>query len=165
MANQKALSKAARQISQALTDARTAREAADMPAIISRFKDAAGGTEGLADMLMDDFRHVRGDDLPAEAVHERQESVIQKYHQMIWKGIQAKDDHLASLDDLSGVDEVDLKATLMSLAMDVVREDPEFRRAVAIEALKEDPSMLTDVMRQAGINVIETPDEDHQATD
>jgi len=155
VSNQRAIAKAAKDLSRALSESKHARDAADMPTIINRFKEKLGGAEGVADMLVDDFRTARGDNIPPEADFRRNETLVQKYHTMFLRAIQAKDDALANAADLSHLDEEDLKATLVGLARELIETDDELRAQLVTEVLSSDPTLVTVALKSIGIEVVD----------
>jgi hypothetical protein len=164
VSNQRAIAKAAKDLSRALAESKQARDAADMPTIINRFKEQLGGAEGVADMLVDDFRTARGDNAPPEADFRRNETLIQKYHNMFLRAIQSKDDALANSADLSHLDEEDLKATLVGLARELIETDDELRAQLVTEVLSSNPALVTVALKSIGIEVVDDGAVDNEAT-
>jgi hypothetical protein len=149
MADERAVIRAAREISKALNDAHRSKDTPDIPAIIDRIKSRVGGAEGLADMLLQDMNRVRGEGLTdAEKIHHTyDEQVIQRYHQMILKFADRKDERL-NASDLAGLSESDLKGMLSSVATDLLMNDKDLRKRLAIEAIKGDPDLLSSLLQQ-----------------
>mgnify|MGYP006908206853 CR=1 FL=1 len=145
MAEQRAIAAACREISKAL---KTREASRDLPDLLAAFKQKVGGVERIAEMMVEDVQRVRGEGLPPEelAVFHHKEQVIQRYHQMFASMMKANDEKVNA--DLSGIADDDLKATLISLVQDLVKSDSAFRRDVAIEALREDPGLLAELLKQ-----------------
>ncbi len=160
----KAVAKAARDLTRALAESKHARDSADMPTIINRFKEQLGGSEAIADLLLDDFRTARGDKAHPEAGFRRNETLIQKYHHMFLKAIQSKDDSLANASDLSHLDEEDLKATLVGLARDIIANDHALRMELAAEALQNSPELVVKALQSIGIEVIDNDVADNKVS-
>lgn len=98
--------------------------------VFAKFIDLVGGPASLAENLKEDFDKVRGVNLTPkeEMMFERKDSVIVKYWQMILS-LQEKLDDRNNV-DASGLTDEDLKATLATLAAQMMQEDPEFRQQV-----------------------------------
>lgn len=156
--DRKAIAKACREISRQMA---ATKDSQIMPAVIARLQDKLGGPQGLADLLLDDFNRARGEGLTEDEFLDFKYSpaVIQKYHQMLIRMYEHHDDTRAT--DLSSMADEDLQAVLIGLAMQLVREDKNFRREVALEALKEDPGLLKELTEAAELNVLESGVEDY----
>lgn len=130
MADKRAIAQASRQFLSAIQSSK-AKDVADMPIILDRFKQQVGGTEAIADMLVEDFQRVRGANLPPEEkeIFHYKEQIIQKYHQILLREIGEKDNRISQY-DLSSLTEDDLRSILLPLAIDMIRKDPAFRADV-----------------------------------
>lgn len=133
MSDTKAIAKASRSISQLLGAARQTAES-DIPVIIDRIKQKLGGVDKLADMLLEDLARVRGEGLTEEERLEfvPKEQVIQRYYQMLLKCIADKDAS-TPVSDLSMLSEEDLRGILAPLAIDLIKNDSQFREQIADE--------------------------------
>ena len=146
MVEKKEIVKACRQFNDAVALVRKENREPDMPVILEKFLTNIGGADALSDLLFADFQKARGADIPEEQQqHVRpQHAIVQKYYQMVMQMIQTQDDKYSS--DITGLTDEDLQATLLGVVMGLVRDDPHFRREVAIEALKEDPNLLDELI-------------------
>lgn len=153
MADSKAVIEASRQIVKHLADMQGSKDDPMTSQLIESFADACGGIDKLGRRLAEDFARVRGEGLTAEEqrLYKRSEQTIQKYYQLIWRGLAQNDELNASLGDLSEIDEDDLKATLTSLAKEIVDNDSEFRRKIAIEVIQEEPEILEELLKQVEV--------------
>lgn len=131
LADKRAIAKASRELVTLLNASRAKDGSADLPAIVDRFKQRAGGVDAVADMLFADFQRVRGENLPPEERKhfEPKEQIIQKYHTLLLRAIADKDERSAQY-DLSSLSEDDLRSILLPLAADLIRSDLAFRAEV-----------------------------------
>ena len=164
MADKHTIAQAAKNLNRALSESKEAREAADMPAILNRFKEQIGGTDQIADMLLEDFRKARGDETLKDSSYSRNDTLIQKYHTMLLRAIQTKDESIANAADLSHLDEDDLKATLIGLAREILATDQQLREQLVTEVLQENPQLIQRALGAIGIEVIDDGSKNNKAT-
>lgn len=133
MSDQRAVSQAAYGLLERMKNLGTNQQVLNQ--LMTEFTELNGGPTGLAKQLQDDFNRARGVGLTeAEALlFERSDAVIQKYWQLIGSLIAQNDkaNHL----DLSGLTEEELQATVAGVAIDEVKANPEFAKAM-IRALQ-----------------------------
>lgn len=121
-------------------------ESQQLPIIMNAFIAKLGGSEALSERLVHDFRRERGEFVPEEekAFFEQKSQVVQRYYDMILKLLEKQDARKNT--DLSNVSEEDLMATLMGSVLEMIRSDPQFRREVALEALREEPDIINEYL-------------------
>lgn len=149
MADRRAVADACRSLTKALTDAKREREPAALPGIINSFLQKVGGTEEMANILKEDFDRLRGVGLTEEEFmkHEFKEQTIQRYWQMLLRGVAARDEVVSSV-DLQGFSDEELRSVLIPLAAEMMVEDAEFRSQVIREAVMRDPKVLDDLTQE-----------------
>lgn len=151
VADKKAIVQACRSVTTALASAKRDKDPAALPEIINAFLKGVGGVENVGQILMEDFNRLRGVGLTEEELmkHQFKEGTIQRYWQMLLRGINSRDQQVATV-DLQGFTDAELKAVLLPLAAELLLEDPQFRVSVIVEAVSRDPSILDELLRERG---------------
>lgn len=132
-----------------------------MPAILKNLVEDLGGEQGISQRLAADFKRVRGEGLSEEErmLWQPKDQVIQRYYDMILKTINDQDSKTNT--DISSLSDDDLRSVLLDTVMHALKNDPEFRREVAFEALKEDPGLLDEIIGDgSAFGVIKVDKED-----
>lgn len=111
-----------------------------------------GGGIGLADMLVEDLRRLRGDDLPEElkVIHDPDFKSIKGFYELIGRMFQQRDELVGGVKDpLEGVAQEDLMMIASEGAMIRIPVDAEFRRKVLSVIVEVDPEAVLDAAGSA----------------
>lgn len=155
MAQESLKREAAITLTKAIKEARSAKEVPNLPAIVSSFMKAVGGPERLGEMLGDDFRRVRGDHLSIEERMTKPPSdkYLLAYYQMLMRINGARDEQVSTA-DISQFNDDELKGILVSVAVQLVMDDSDFRHAVIQTVLHEDPHFFDRELSEASKVVV-----------
>lgn len=164
MSEKKAIATACRTVTKALASAQRDKEPAALPAIINSFLHGVGGAEKVGTLLKEDFNRLRGVGLSEEELmkHEVKEGTLQRYWQMLLRGMVARDEQVSQV-DLQGFTDEELQATLIPLAADLLLNDADFRTTVLREAVNRDPNLMDEILKErtqiVNMTVIKPKDE------
>lgn len=171
MSDKKAIANTCRSVAAALAMAKRDKEPAALPEVINSLIKGVGGADRLGEMLREDFDRLRGVGLTEEEAvkHEFKEGTIQRYWQMLLRGLSTRDERVAAV-DLQGFTDEELKAVLIPLAAEMLVEDAEFRANVLRDAVNRDPKIIDEILRErsqvvdAGVTKPAEPEQDRTAT-
>lgn len=151
MSDKKAIANTCRSVAAALAMAKRDKEPAALPEVINSLIKGVGGADRLGEMLREDFDRLRGVGLTDEEAvkHEFKEGTIQRYWQMLLRGLSTRDERVAAV-DLQGFTDEELKAVLIPLAAEMLVEDAEFRSNVLRDAVNRDPKIIDEILRERG---------------
>jgi hypothetical protein len=138
-ADQRSISSAAKKI---LADARRNKSEPIAPSVIESFMAKVGGPSGFGEILHEELLRARGDIKPGPGDYFRpNQAQTQKLLELVSRIFLANDER----DDtsFSSMTDEELINTLRSLAADLVKDNDEFRRVIAIEAVRNQPDLIT----------------------
>jgi len=149
MSDKRTVVQACRDLTTALASAKRDKEPAALPAIVNSFVTNLGGVDELGKMLVEDFNRLRGVGLDEEETKNFQikEGVLQRFWQMVLRGIKSRDE-LVSVVDLEGFTDDELKAVLIPLAAEMMQSDKEFRATIFRDVVLHDPQMLEELLAE-----------------
>lgn len=133
-----------REITVSLRQSRDLREEHTAAKILKRLAKKAGGTDGIADMMWEDFQAARGEGLtPEEQKRRRSSPTVMGYHKMLQAYVRDSDDvNRGNSPSLSDLDQEDLKATLFSLALELLVKEEQLQDALIPVFLEDHPEVL-----------------------
>lgn len=150
-ANKSNLSAAARKI---LVDMNRNRGEPVSPEISEAFIGELGGASEFGAMIAEEFKKSRGEIDPANPGHYKpNQRITLKWAELMSRITLANDQIEES--SISQLTDEELVVTLRGLALDLVKSNAEFRRLIAIEAVHEEPSLIQELMTEAGCPVVE----------
>lgn len=151
LSDQRAIANTCRSVTAALAQAKRDKEPAALPEVINSLVKGLGGPEQLGNLLRNDFDRLHGVGLSPDdfAKHEFKEGTIQRYWQMLLRGLAARDEQVATV-DLQGFTDEELKAVLIPLAAEMLVEDGEFRASIIREAVLRDPQIIEEIVKERG---------------
>lgn len=150
MADDRATAQACREVMSKIR--KIGDDSAVMPQVMAELMQLLGGPAGYARKLHQDFQIASG---YGENGIGRKEGIVLKYHALI-AAMQAKQDENTSI-DATGLTDDDVRATLTSLAMDLIANDPSLRKRLVHSAVKDDPELRNEIVELSGQVVIEPP--------
>lgn len=156
-ANEAALSDLSRKI---LSDIKQNRGEATTPRILDAALAELGGVESVGRLIADGYRKASGNLKPEEIAQgaKANASLEHRYAELLAR-ISIKNDERES-GDFSGLNEEDLRNTLIALVRELVAENDEFRRLAVMEGIKSQPDLIHEAMNLAGMPVSEGSVED-----
>ncbi len=119
-----------------------------IPKILDRFNEIIGGPDELARMLAEDFKRCRGQGMTKEE-RERwkpNQKVLADYYKLIFKTTSSMDDAIQD-EDNGRMSEEDLQRTAAMVAMEMIQNSRDFRRAVIKLISKIDPALIAEYSR------------------
>lgn len=141
-----------------------------MPVVMDAFFRGIGGPDALGAILAEDFQKARGEGLPPEMAEDFDYSpkLVMQYLDMIMRH-SSKTDEGKQL-DVSSLEQADLEALLVDIALAqlqhdhalrrtilyaAIKEDKEFRKLAFEESISEDPDLIDNLLRLNGIETVE----------
>lgn len=152
-ADQRALSNVARKL---LTQmANTGKGEPTSPAILESALRELGGSDAFGKIIADELKRSRGENLNPEeqADFKRSPYLTYKWTELLSR-ISQKVDGMNEL-DVESLSHEDLVNNLQALASDLVESNSEFRKLIVSLAISEDPSLVNDVLEQAGMKAVD----------
>jgi hypothetical protein len=120
--------------------------------------EKSGGAEKLGEMLWEDLKAVRGDNLSPEmrSFHITDHKVLRGYHQLIHALLKDRDALIKDVKDpLESLDEQDLLVVVSEAAKTRVSVDEDFRREIVAIINEIDPKLIESYyMAQHGLPVL-----------
>jgi len=102
-----------------------------LSSMLDEFTEMNGGSKGLAKLIHQDFHLARGTwegEKPEGYIHEHSNNTVANYWKVIL-GIMDRNEERHKM-DLSGLTEEELQATVLGVAIEQVKTDPDFRNLV-----------------------------------
>ena len=150
-ANANNLSTAARKI---LVDMNRKRGEPVSPEVSEAFLNELGGATQFGQMIADEFKKSRGQiDQNNPGHYKPNQRMTLKWAELMSRVALSSDQIEEST--ISQLTDEELVTTLRGLAFDLVKSNSEFRRLIAIEAVKEEPALIQELMTEAGCPVVE----------
>lgn len=124
--------------------------------------EKSGGADKLGEMLWEDIKSVRGDNLPPELkmFHVTDHKTLKGYHQLLHSLMKERDTMIeGAADPLNSMDEQDLMLVVAEAAKTRVCLDDDFRREMMAVIMEADPKLVESFyLGSFGIaTVMETP--------
>lgn len=154
-AEERSLGLAARKI---LSDMSKNKSEPQAPGVVDSFMRQLGGPEGFGEIIAEEIKKARGEIDPANAGHYKpSQHMTLKLLEMSSRIMLQNDDREET--GFAHMSDEELLNTLRGLAVDLARNNPEFRRIIAIEAVRNQPDLIHELMNISGMPVVESAPE------
>lgn len=113
--------------------------------IAEKVLELCGGHDGMAEVIWNDMKAVRGDNLPPElkSFHTTDHKVLQGYHRIIHDLLKNRDAMIeGSQDPLTDMNEEDLMTVVAEAARTRISVDSQFREDMAKLIYEIDPELI-----------------------
>ena len=160
-ADQRSISLAAKKI---LADAAKTRTEPVSPGVVDSFMRKLGGPEGFGEIIAEEIQKARGKIQPGpgdtwKASQHQTLKLLELASRVFLANDQREETSFANLTD------EELVNTLRGLAAELVKDNDEFRRLICIEAIRQQPDLIHELMSIAGMPVLDAPVVEEQAAE